>query len=85
MLAALWPSERTVGSLVEEFGVSQPIVSQQLAVLREAGLVSVRVDGPRRLYRAQPDRLDDVRRYLEAFWDVRLDRLVAATHENRPT
>lgn len=82
MLAALWPTERSVGSLVDEFRLSQPIVSQQLAVLRGAGLVSVRIDGPRRLYRAQPDRLDDVRQYLATFWDKRLDRLVALTRED---
>ena len=85
MLAALWPWERTVGSLVDQFGVSQPIVSQQLAVLRGAGLVSVRVDGPRRLYRAQPERLTEVREYLEGFWDERLDRLIAAVREDDAT
>ena len=82
MLAALWPWERSVGSLVDQFGVSQPIMSQQLAILREAGLVSVRVDGSRRLYRAQPDRLTEVRDYVAAFWDERLDRLIAAARDD---
>ncbi len=82
MLAAIWPREQSVGSLAVRFGLSQPIVSQQLAVLRNAGLVTVRVDRTRRLYRANPDRLREVRRYLEAFWDDRLDALAAAVIED---
>ncbi len=83
MLAALWPVELSVGELVRRFGVSQPVVSQHLAVLRAAGLVAVRVDGPRRLYRADPARLEDVRRYVERFWDDRLERLASAVRDPR--
>ncbi|MEZ5226346.1 MAG: metalloregulator ArsR/SmtB family transcription factor [Acidimicrobiales bacterium] len=46
-----WP----VGALAEELGVSQPAMSQHLAVLRDAGLVAVEVDGRRQLYRANDD------------------------------
>lgn len=85
MLAALWPTEQPVGALVDRFGVSQPIVSQQLAILRSAQLVTVRTDGRRRLYRANPARLADVRQYLESFWDERLDRLAAAVRADAPS
>jgi DNA-binding transcriptional ArsR family regulator len=86
MLAALWPTEQPVGALVTKFNLSQPIVSQQLAVLRNADLVTVRVDGRRRLYRANPARLADIRTWLETFWDERLDRLAAAVRaDGRPS
>lgn len=82
MLGVLWPAEQSVGSLVARFGVSQPIVSQQLAILRSADLVTVRIDGPRRLYRANPDRLAEVRRFVDAFWDEHLTRLAAAVRDD---
>lgn len=50
LLEALKPGERTVGSLVDELGVSQPTVSKHLKVLREASLVAMRADGQRRFY-----------------------------------
>lgn len=78
MLSAMWPVEQSVGALAARFALSQPVASQQLAVLRRAGLVTVRVDRTRRLYRANPDRLAEVRRFVEGFWDERLERLAAA-------
>lgn len=69
---------RPVGELAEELGVSQPAVSQHLAVLRDAGLVSVRVDGRRRLYRADVERLAEVRAFFDEYWSTGLDRLAAA-------
>lgn len=50
LLEALKPGERTVGSLVDELGVSQPTVSKHLKVLREASLATMRADGQRRFY-----------------------------------
>lgn len=61
--------ERTVGDLADFAGIRQPTVSQHLAVLRGARLVSDRRDGTRRYYRASRDGLDDLRRYVESFWD----------------
>jgi DNA-binding transcriptional ArsR family regulator len=78
MLDLLRARERAVGELVEAVGISQPGVSKQLRVLREAGLVSVREDGARRLYglRAQPLReLDAWLARYRPFWDARLDAL----------
>ena len=70
VLELLAGGERTAGDLTAEVrarsGLSQPAVSQHLAVLREAGLVAVRVDGPRRLYVTRPDALTAVAAWLDA-------------------
>ncbi|MEP6623515.1 MAG: metalloregulator ArsR/SmtB family transcription factor [Acidimicrobiia bacterium] len=55
--------------------LSRPAVSQHLRVLTDAALVSVRVDGNRRLYRAQPEGLVEVREFVESMWTDRLARL----------
>jgi DNA-binding transcriptional ArsR family regulator len=57
------------------FDVTRPAVSQHLNVLKEAGLVSERRNGTRRLYRARPEGLNEVKAFLEEFWDERLDVL----------
>src|SRR3954453_22821540 len=75
MLELVWDGERTAGEIAEHSGLSAPAASQHLRVLREAGLVSVRVDGNRRLYRTEPERVAEVRGALEAFWGERLARL----------
>jgi DNA-binding transcriptional ArsR family regulator len=75
MLELVWDGERTAGEIAAGSGLSAPAASQHLKVLREAGLVRVRVDGNRRLYRADPERIADVRAALEAFWGGRLARL----------
>ena len=72
---------RAVGALADDLGISQPAVSQHLGILRNAGLVTVDVDGPRRLYRVDPVAIDDVRAWFDAYWAASLDRLaVAAEH-----
>ena len=70
--------ERPVGDLVERLHLSQPGVSKHLRVLREAGLVRVRVDGRQRLYTLDPRPLAEVDAWLEpyrAFWNEKLDDL----------
>ncbi|MGH3103176.1 MAG: ArsR/SmtB family transcription factor [Gaiellaceae bacterium] len=57
-----------VGELASELPVSRPAVSQHLRVLREAGLVTERQEGTRRLYRLDPDGLTEVRAYFDQFW-----------------
>jgi DNA-binding transcriptional ArsR family regulator len=57
--------------------MTRPAASQHLKVLRDAGLVQVRVDGNQRLYRVDADRLSEVRRQLEGFWGDRLGRLAS--------
>jgi DNA-binding transcriptional ArsR family regulator len=68
-----------VGAVVqEEFGISQPAVSQHLRVLRENGFTSVRAEGTRRLYAVDPAPLREVDAWLEryrGFWTQRLDAL----------
>ena len=75
MLELVWDVERTAGEIARHSGLSAPAASQHLKVLRDAGLVSVRVDANRRLYRAEPARLAELRGALEAFWGERLGRL----------
>lgn len=70
--------ERSVGDLVERLGLSQPGVSKHLRVLREAGLVDVRHDAQRRLYRIRPEPLSEIDAWLapyRRFWAGRLDAL----------
>jgi DNA-binding transcriptional ArsR family regulator len=71
-------AERPVGDLVDELDLSQPAVSKHLKVLREAGLVEVRSDAQRRLYRVNPGPLRDLDAWLEPYrrmWSARLDDL----------
>lgn len=70
--------EHSVGALTSGSGVSQPVVSKHLAVLRQAGLVHDRPAGRQTHYRADLAALaplDDWTRDMRAFWDRRLDRL----------
>ena len=60
VLDELRTGERSVGELVERLQMSQPAVSKQLRVLREAGLASVRADAQRRIYRLEPRGLREV-------------------------
>lgn len=72
--------ERTAGEIVEALQISQPGASKHLRVLREAGLVSVRKDAQRRLYRLKPDKLAELDAWLEPYrrlWSDRLDALEA--------
>jgi DNA-binding transcriptional ArsR family regulator len=63
---------RAVGELARDMPVSRPAVSQHLKVLKDAGLVTDRPDGNRRIYAADPDGLAELRTYLERFWNTAL-------------
>ena len=67
--------ERSAGEIASQFDVSRPAVSQHLSVLKEAGLVSERRNGTRRLYRARPEGLTELRAFLDEFWGTRLEAL----------
>jgi len=67
--------ELSAGDIAAQFEISRPAVSQHVNVLKEAGLVSERRDGTRRLYRARPEGLGELRMFLEGFWDERLEAL----------
>lgn len=84
ILDLLVSTERPVGELVEELGLSQPTVSKHLRVLRDGGLVECRVDGQRRLYRVRPEPLMALDAWLTPHrraWSHRLDALEAHLDE----
>jgi DNA-binding transcriptional ArsR family regulator len=78
ILDVLRDGERPAGDLVQALAMSQPGVSKHLRLLREAGLVSVRADGQRRVYRLEPKGLEDLDAWLmpyRRFWARRLAAL----------
>jgi DNA-binding transcriptional ArsR family regulator len=77
MLELAWDRERSPSDLASSCRLSRPATSQHLKLLREAGLVSVRLDGNRRFYRARADRLAELRVMLDEFWGSRLAGLRA--------
>jgi DNA-binding transcriptional ArsR family regulator len=81
ILRLIWTEERPVGELVDRLELSYAGVSQHLGLLRDAGLVTVRRDGKRRLYRADHERLGPLVAFLECFWADRLDRLAVLAEE----
>jgi DNA-binding transcriptional ArsR family regulator len=78
ILVLVRDAEMSAGEIATGFDVSRPAISQHLAVLREAGLLSERREGTRRLYRAQPQALGELREFLNEFWADRLERLKLA-------
>jgi DNA-binding transcriptional ArsR family regulator len=68
-------NELSAGEIAAHFDVTRPAVSQHLNVLKEAGLVSERRNGTKRLYQLRLEGLVPVRAFLEEFWDERLERL----------
>jgi DNA-binding transcriptional ArsR family regulator len=78
ILDLLRARERAVGDLVDELTISQPAVSKHLRVLREVGLVEVRPDAQRRLYRVRTEPLRAMDAWLAPYrqlWESRLDDL----------
>ena len=76
ILRLVWRQETSAGEIRDAFpDVTFGAISQHLGVLEKAGLVVVRKEGRRRLYRAQPDALGPLRLWLESTWDDALYRL----------
>jgi DNA-binding transcriptional ArsR family regulator len=75
MLRLIWDAELTSSELAAWAGMTKPGASQHLKLLREAGLVRVRVDVNRRLYRVDRDRMAEIRSMLDDFWSGPLARL----------
>ena len=76
ILRLLRTTERPAGEIAAAFpDVTGPAISQHLRILREAGLSHARRDGTRRLYRARPEGLAELREWLRDFWDSGLARL----------
>ncbi len=85
ILRLVWDTELPAGAIAARFSeITRPAISQHLRVLREAGLVSERRAGTRRLYRARPEKLAELRAYLDDFWGERFGALKrAAEREGR--
>src|SRR5438093_9083646 len=75
ILTLVRDEELSAGEIASHFDVTRPAVSQHLNVLKEAGLVSERRNGTRRLYRVRPEGLAELKEFLEELWDVRLEVL----------
>ncbi len=88
ILDLLRDGERPVGELVDSLRLSQPAVSKHLRVLKEAGLVEVRPDAQRRLYRIRPKPLAELDDWLAPYrrlWTMHLDRLEDHLDRRRKT
>jgi DNA-binding transcriptional ArsR family regulator len=75
ILSLVRDGELSAGEIADHFDVTRPAVSQHLNVLKGAGLVSERRNGTKRLYRARPEGLAELKAFLEEFWDERLEAL----------
>jgi len=76
ILKLVWSRELPATSIAEQFGdVTRSAISQHLGVLKEAGLVSERRDGTRRLYQARQDEMRKLRDFLDDYWTTGLERL----------
>jgi DNA-binding transcriptional ArsR family regulator len=84
IVAALKGGERQVGEIVAAAGIHQSGVSRHLRILNEAGFVSVRPDGQRRLYSLKPEPFRELEAWLcdyRRLWEARLDRFGAALEQ----
>jgi DNA-binding transcriptional ArsR family regulator len=81
ILRLVWDRELPAGEIAAAFDVTQPAVSQHLAVLRDWGFVSMRRAGRQRLYRADRAALGDLRGVLESMWTDTLDDLARVAED----
>jgi DNA-binding transcriptional ArsR family regulator len=81
ILRLVWTAELAAGEIASHFDVTRPAISQHLRVLKEAGLVSERRNGTKRLYRARPESIAELRAYLESYWDENLRLLKQAAEQ----
>jgi DNA-binding transcriptional ArsR family regulator len=83
ILSLVWERELSAGEIAGHFDRTFGAVSQHLAILREAGFVTVRTEGNRRYYLADREGLGPLRGVLEAMWSTTLDRLADAVEGER--
>ena len=77
-------NELPAGEIASHFEITRPAISQHLRILKNAGLVTERREGTKRLYRARPEGLEEIREFLNDFWKGRLQLLAnAAESEER--
>ena len=87
MIDVLFHGERSAGDIEREVRINQPTASKHLKALREAGLVRMRKDAQRRMYKLDPAPLAEIDAWLapyRRFWSVRLDALEDHLNEERP-
>jgi DNA-binding transcriptional ArsR family regulator len=75
--------DRSVQELADRLPISRPAVSRHLRLLKEAGLVTDRAEGTRRLYRLHDEGIDAVRAYLEQVWGEAAARFTIAAENTR--
>ncbi len=85
ILGLVWDEEKAASEIADQFEVTFGAVSQHLAVLRDAGLVTVRRDGNRRLYKADQDALAPYKQILETMWSDTLQHLSNAIENEEST
>ena len=78
----LMDGPQQVGRIAKGMPVSRPAVSQHLKVLKEAGLVTDRAEGTRRVYSIDPKGLGALRRYLDQFWENTLEAFAAEVEKD---
>ena len=87
ILRLVQEDELPAGEIASHFEITRPAISQHLRILKNAGLVTERREGTKRLYRARPEGLEEVREFLNDFWEGRLQLLAnaAESKERRKT
>ena len=88
ILQLVLSEELSAGEIATHFKVSRPAISQHIKVLKDTNLVVERRDGTRRMYRAHPEGMADLRKFLDLFWNYRLKLLkdeVEAAEERKRT
>jgi DNA-binding transcriptional ArsR family regulator len=75
--------EVPAGEIAQHFDITHQAVSQHLKVLRDAGVLSERRDGTRRLYAIRPEAIESVRAYLDELWPASLERLRTTVERNK--
>ena len=75
ILQLIRSEELSAGEIAAHFDVSRPAISQHIKVLKDTNLVVERRDGTRRMFRARPEGMSELRKFLDLFWDYRLNLL----------
>jgi DNA-binding transcriptional ArsR family regulator len=81
ILRLVWDRELAAGDIAARFDVTWPAISQNLAVLRKAGLVTERREANRRYYRADREALGSLQAAVQEMWAQDLDRLREAVED----
>jgi DNA-binding transcriptional ArsR family regulator len=83
ILTLVGDRELPAGQIAEHFDITHQAVSQHLRILKDAGLLSERREGTRRLYAIRPEAIESVREFLDELWPASLARLKATVEHDR--